>query len=90
MAIKGSYDWRGINLPEAYVRVGNINGNTREGFGVEFCIYSSEEFASDPQNLFKMLQGRAMPVMVDDPSQIYSEAYKQLKLMPEFSQFVDC
>jgi hypothetical protein len=46
MAIKGSYLWRGLDLPEAYVRIVNISGNPREGFHVEFAIFSSPEFAA--------------------------------------------
>lgn len=90
MAIKGSYTWRGVTLPEAYVRIANINGNPRDGFSMEFCIYSSQAFAADPENKYKMMQGRQVKVEVTDPAQIFPAGYAALKALPELEHFVDC
>ena len=90
MAIKGSYTWRGIQLPEAYVRISNIQGNPRDGFNVEFNIYSSAEFASNPENKYKMMLGSQVRVETEDPTQLFSVAYAALKSLPELSHFADC
>ena len=90
MAIKGSYTWRGITLPEAYVRIANIQGNPRDGFAMEFCIFSSQEFAADPENKYKMMQGRQLRVETNDPTQVFAVGYATLKALPELSHFVDC
>lgn len=90
MAIKGSYTWRGIELPEAYVRIVNVIGNPREGFSLEFCIYSSQEFAADPDNRFKMMQGRQLRIENTNPTTIFQDGYATLKALPELSHFVDC
>lgn len=90
MAIKGPYEWRGLNLTEAYVRIVNVQGNPRDGFSAEVCIYSSEEFAKDDLNRYKMLQGQQIPVETRDPVNLFESVYQQLKAKPEFANFVDC
>jgi hypothetical protein len=90
MAIKGSYTWRGVSLPEAYVRIANVQGNPREGFAIEFAIYSSPAFAANPDNKYKFMQGAQVRVEAPDPTQLFSLAYAALKQLPEMSGFVDC
>jgi len=90
MALKGSYTWRGIDLPEAYVRIANVSGNPRDGFAVEFVIYSTKEFASANENKYKFMQGAQMQIESKDPTQIFSAGYAALKQRPELSHFVDC
>jgi hypothetical protein len=90
MAIKGAYTWRGINLPEAYVRIANVQGNPRDGFAVEFCIYSSQEFAADDANKFKMMQGAQIRLETKDPTQVFAEGYAAIKQRPEMANFIDC
>lgn len=90
MAIKGSYVWRGISLPEAYVRIANVNGNPRDGFVVEFCIFSSPAFAANDENKYKAMQGSQLRIDVTDPTQIFSAGYAALKALPELAHFVDC
>ena len=90
MAIKGAYTWRGIELPEAYVRIANIQGNPRDGFSVEFCIYSSQAFAADDANKYKMMQGAQIKLETKDPTKIFEEGYALLKQRPELAHFVDC
>jgi hypothetical protein len=90
MAIKGSYTWRGINLPEAYVRIANVQGNPRDGFTADCCIFSSPAFAANPDNKYKFMQGAQVRVEATDPTQLFSLAYAALKQLPEMSGFVDC
>jgi hypothetical protein len=90
MAIKGAYVWRGISLPEAYVRIANIQGNPRDGFSIEFCIYSSQEFAAKDENKYKMMQGSQLHVAAPDPTQVFAIGYAALKARPELANFVDC
>ena len=90
MAIKGSYLWRGLDLPEAYVRIVNISGNPREGFHVEFAIFSSPEFAAVDENKYKGLQVSKVHIITSDPTQIFSAGYAALKELPELAHFVDC
>ena len=90
MAIKGSYTWRGIELPEAYVRISNVQGNPRDGFTADFCIYSSPAFAADVNNKFKFMQGAQLRVEATDPTQLFALAYAAIKQLPEMANFVDC
>lgn len=90
MAIKGSYSWRGIDMPEAYVRIMNVAGNPRDGYAVDFGIYSSVAFAIDPENKYKGLQGSRIHIKPENPDDILSSAYQALKQLPELAHFVDC
>lgn len=90
MAIKGTYTWRGIDLEEAYVRVSNVSGNPRDGYAVEFSIFSSVAFAMDPENKYKGLQGSQIYIKPENSDEILSTAYQALKQLPELAHFIDC
>ena len=90
MAIKGTYTWRGIELPQAYIRIANIQGNPREGFSMEYSIYSSPEFAADVANRYKMMQGAKIQLDTKDPTQVFAQGYEFLKARPELANCVDC
>ncbi len=50
MALKTPYLFRGINIPEAYVRLDRVSGGKQQGsWQGEFSIYQSEVAANPPQ-----------------------------------------
>lgn len=82
MGLKKSLSHRGLSVPQGYIRVDRISGGKLIGFNVEAGIYSDK---NQPQPLdvvstaFEFVPG----------SDIYSQAYEALKLLPQFSGALD-
>lgn len=83
MAITKSVSFRGITLPNAYMRVDRIMGGKYSGFQAEAGIYAA---AGEPQPLttvgfsFEYVAGQ----------DVLPTAYDAMKTIPEFADATDC
>lgn len=82
MALKQHFNFRGINIEDAYFRVASFNGD-KAAFGYEVSVHA------DPvaQPLASLLFHAPFNL---DGGNIVQQAYEHLKTLPEFAGAVDC
>lgn len=88
MAIKGPYKFRGLNIPQAYIRVEQVMGSYRQGFTALVNLYANKSIINPDNPTMNVLQSQPINFKIDsgDP---FKEAYRLMKAMPEFADFVD-
>lgn len=94
MAIQLDFTWRGVMVPNAYVRIDHIAGGKREnrptpdhpGEAVWQAVAGIYATAQEPVPILQV--GLVVP-FVDDQSP-FVPLYEALKLLPEFAGATDC
>ncbi len=83
MAITKSVSFRGITLPNAYMRIDRIMGGKYSGFQVEAGIYAA---AGEAQPL--TMVGFSFEYVAGQD--VLPTAYAAMKTIPEFADATDC
>lgn len=94
MAISCDFQWRGVVIKNAYIRVDKIYGSKRVELPIPDAPNDPKWFASagvyaDPnQTVPVLIVDVSIPFVTDESP--YPRLYATLKAMPEFSGAVDC
>lgn len=83
MAIACNYDYKGLTVPSAYIRVDHLFGGKRGGWGANIGIYAS----SEQQDPITQMGVNAAYVANESP---LVTLYHALKELPAFAGAVDC
>lgn len=95
MAIKLNFIWRGVTIPQAYVRIDHISGGKREERvtpsmpGTAVWQASVGIYADPSQDVPILVLSVTVPISNINQSPFIS-LYAALKAMPEFAGAVDC
>ena len=95
MAIKLNFIWRGVTIPQAYVRIDHIQGGKREErvtpsmSGTAVWQASVGVYADSGQNVPILVLGISVPI-TDINESPFIPLYAALKAMPDFAGAVDC
>lgn len=84
MALQTALNFKGIDLPAAYVRVDRIFGGKREGWNSVVGVYASAEAAADQQPLETFNQAAEYVAQANQLALVYAA----LKL--KYPAAVDC
>lgn len=100
MAIKLNFIWRGVNVPQAYVRIDHISGGKREPRGIppppgQTSITAAIWMATagiyaDPAQGVPILTLNLTASLTDANETPFVALYAALKALPEFAGAVDC
>ena len=94
MAIKGSYNYKGVIIPEAYARVVNIHSPHKENrFCFQIIIYTSASNANiGIDNVhYQLHYEQYTDVLEYDYSiPLQTSAYNYLKSLDKFKDWSDC
>lgn len=91
MAIKGTYEWRGITLSDCYVRIEEIQANPRKSYTMVVSLYANQTAAQVENPTMNILSQFYSVIEGATPSDnLFTKGYTQLKAMPEFADFIDC
>lgn len=94
MAITCNYSWRGITVPNAYIRVENVNGGKRENrptpqmAGEAIWVGHIGIYASSTEPV--PINTLTLIIPWDGEVSPYNLFYAELKAMSEFSGATDC
>lgn len=94
MAISKTLVWRGMTIPDAYIRIDRIIGGKREGRvtpempGVAVWYGTVGVYANPEQLVPIYVLDVSIPLDLENLP--FSELYTELKLLPEFAGAIDC
>jgi hypothetical protein len=92
MAIKGSYNYKGIQIPEAYARIVNINAKHKESAKIQVMFYVDQNLANAGiDNAHYILDTRFFDCPVYDYSTtLQTSFYDYLKTLQLFDGWENC
>ena len=86
MAITQSYDFQGVTISNAYIRVDRVYGGKREGWNSVVSVYASQEAAETCTPLEQFNQSAPYDECEMNP---YKKLYTALKA-EKFKEATDC
>lgn len=92
MALKGPFNYKGIDLPETYARIININTKHKETAQFQVLFYVDQNLANvGIDNAHYILETRFFDAPAYDYSKPIQEAlYDHLKTLPLFAGWENC
>lgn len=94
MALSVNYQYRGITIPSAYVRVDHFYGGKREGIitpdmeGTPLICADVGIYTDSEQQVPFTVASVSVPLEIEETP--FCTIYAHLKTLPEFSDAIDC
>ena len=87
MAITGTYNFRGVEIPGSYVQARSINFVEKQKIKFTAYVWPSEAASADPLAMPIDYVSTQTVFDLDATSNVYAQCYAELLALPQFSGF---